>query len=198
MSLNVGELDPPDAAQVASVSEPTLTILLEARIHKQSFSLGAAGPVDRDRAGGGRDLGREAPRPDQPRRRRRCSARCRRAGNAASRGRERPIRSRRSSSSPPAASCVRDPRRGRGDAVRRERRAARADRAPPARAAPFRSADPKGAAHEPPIRRSATRSCDSPPRPRSRSPASWRRSSPVPCSGAACPSSRRGIPRWPR
>jgi flagellar motor switch protein FliM len=39
VSLGVGELDPPDAAQVASVSEPTLTLLIEARINRQSFSL---------------------------------------------------------------------------------------------------------------------------------------------------------------
>jgi flagellar motor switch protein FliM len=39
LSLTVGELDPPDAAQVASVSEPTLTLLMEARIGMQSFSL---------------------------------------------------------------------------------------------------------------------------------------------------------------
>jgi flagellar motor switch protein FliM len=39
VTLSVGELDPPDVAQVASVSEPTLTLLVEARIGKQSFSL---------------------------------------------------------------------------------------------------------------------------------------------------------------
>jgi flagellar motor switch protein FliM len=39
VTLAVGEIDPPDAAQIASVSEPTLTLLLEARINKHSFAL---------------------------------------------------------------------------------------------------------------------------------------------------------------
>jgi flagellar motor switch protein FliM len=39
VTLSVGEIDPPDAAQIASVSEPTLTLLLEARINKHSFAL---------------------------------------------------------------------------------------------------------------------------------------------------------------
>ncbi len=39
VTLAVGEIDPPDAAQVASVSEPTLTLLIEARIAKHSFAL---------------------------------------------------------------------------------------------------------------------------------------------------------------
>jgi flagellar motor switch protein FliM len=39
VSLAVGELDPPDAAQVASVSEPTLSLLIETRIGTQSFAM---------------------------------------------------------------------------------------------------------------------------------------------------------------
>lgn len=39
VTLSVGEIDPPDAAQIASVSEPTMTLLLEARINKHSFAL---------------------------------------------------------------------------------------------------------------------------------------------------------------
>lgn len=39
VSLSLGELDPPDIAQVAPVSEPTLTLLVEARLGKQSFAL---------------------------------------------------------------------------------------------------------------------------------------------------------------
>jgi flagellar motor switch protein FliM len=39
VTLSVGEIDPPDAAQIAAVSEPTLTLLLEARINKHSFAL---------------------------------------------------------------------------------------------------------------------------------------------------------------
>jgi flagellar motor switch protein FliM len=39
VTLSVGELDPPDAAQVASVSEPTLTLLIETRIGKSSYTL---------------------------------------------------------------------------------------------------------------------------------------------------------------
>ncbi len=39
MTLSAGEIDPHDAGQVASVSEPTFTILLECRIAKQSFAL---------------------------------------------------------------------------------------------------------------------------------------------------------------
>ena len=40
VTLSTGEIDPHDASQIASVSEPTFTILLECRIAKQSFSLG--------------------------------------------------------------------------------------------------------------------------------------------------------------
>lgn len=39
VSLTAGEIDPHDASQVASVSEPTFTIMLECRVAKQSFSL---------------------------------------------------------------------------------------------------------------------------------------------------------------
>jgi flagellar motor switch protein FliM len=39
VTLSAGEIDPHDAGQVASVSEPTFTILLECRIAKQSFAL---------------------------------------------------------------------------------------------------------------------------------------------------------------
>jgi flagellar motor switch protein FliM len=40
VTLSAGEIDPHDASQVASVSEPTFTILIECRIAKQSFALG--------------------------------------------------------------------------------------------------------------------------------------------------------------
>lgn len=40
VTLTAGEIDPHDASHVASVSEPTFTILLECRIAKQSFALG--------------------------------------------------------------------------------------------------------------------------------------------------------------
>jgi len=40
VTLSAGEIDPHDAGQVASVSEPTFTILLECRMAKQSFALG--------------------------------------------------------------------------------------------------------------------------------------------------------------
>jgi flagellar motor switch protein FliM len=39
VTLSAGEIDPHDAGQVASVSEPTFTVLLECRIAKQSFSM---------------------------------------------------------------------------------------------------------------------------------------------------------------
>ena len=39
VTLSAGEIDPHDAGQVASVSEPTFTILLECRMAKQSFAL---------------------------------------------------------------------------------------------------------------------------------------------------------------
>ena len=39
VTLSAGEIDPHDAGQVASVSEPTFTLLLECRIAKQSFAL---------------------------------------------------------------------------------------------------------------------------------------------------------------
>jgi flagellar motor switch protein FliM len=39
VTLNAGEIDPHDASQVASVSEPTFTVLMECRLNKQSFSL---------------------------------------------------------------------------------------------------------------------------------------------------------------
>jgi flagellar motor switch protein FliM len=64
VSLSVGELDPPDAAQVASVSEPTLTLLLEARINKQSFSLALLVPWLAIEPVVGAIAGREAARPD--------------------------------------------------------------------------------------------------------------------------------------
>jgi flagellar motor switch protein FliM len=38
VTLSVGEIDPHDASQVASVSEPTFTILIECRLNKQSFA----------------------------------------------------------------------------------------------------------------------------------------------------------------
>jgi flagellar motor switch protein FliM len=40
VTLSAGEIDPHDASQVASVSEPTFTVLLECRMAKQSFALG--------------------------------------------------------------------------------------------------------------------------------------------------------------
>ena len=40
VTLSAGEIDPHDAGQVASVSEPTFTVLIECRIAKQSFALG--------------------------------------------------------------------------------------------------------------------------------------------------------------
>jgi flagellar motor switch protein FliM len=40
VTLRAGEIDPHDASQVASVSEPTFTVLIECRIAKQSFALG--------------------------------------------------------------------------------------------------------------------------------------------------------------
>lgn len=40
VSLKTGEIDPHDAGQVASVSEPTFTVLIECRMGKQSFALG--------------------------------------------------------------------------------------------------------------------------------------------------------------
>ena len=64
VSLTVGELDPPDAAQVASVSEPTLIVLLEARIHQQSFSLALLVPWIAIEPVVGAISGREAARPD--------------------------------------------------------------------------------------------------------------------------------------
>jgi flagellar motor switch protein FliM len=39
VTLSAGEIDPHDASQVASVSEPTFTVLLECRLAKQSFAL---------------------------------------------------------------------------------------------------------------------------------------------------------------
>lgn len=63
VTLEVGELDPPDAAQVASVSEPTLTLLLEARINKQSFSLALLIPWLAIEPVVGAISGREAARP---------------------------------------------------------------------------------------------------------------------------------------
>jgi flagellar motor switch protein FliM len=39
VTLSAGEIDPHDASQVASVSEPTFTVLIECRIAKQSFAL---------------------------------------------------------------------------------------------------------------------------------------------------------------
>ncbi|MGH2858641.1 MAG: flagellar motor switch protein FliM [Solirubrobacteraceae bacterium] len=39
VTLTAGEIDPHDAAQIASVSEPTFTILIECRMAKQSFAL---------------------------------------------------------------------------------------------------------------------------------------------------------------
>ena len=39
VTLTAGEIDPHDASQVASVSEPTFTILIECRLNKQSFAL---------------------------------------------------------------------------------------------------------------------------------------------------------------
>jgi flagellar motor switch protein FliM len=39
VTLTAGEIDPHDAGQVASVSEPTFTLLLECRIAKQSFAM---------------------------------------------------------------------------------------------------------------------------------------------------------------
>jgi flagellar motor switch protein FliM len=39
VTLSAGEIDPHDAGQVASVSEPTFTLLLECRVAKQSFAL---------------------------------------------------------------------------------------------------------------------------------------------------------------
>ncbi len=39
VTLSAGEIDPHDASQAASVSEPTFTILLECRLAKQSFAL---------------------------------------------------------------------------------------------------------------------------------------------------------------
>jgi flagellar motor switch protein FliM len=39
VTLSAGEIDPHDASQVASVSEPTFTILLECRLAKHSFAL---------------------------------------------------------------------------------------------------------------------------------------------------------------
>jgi flagellar motor switch protein FliM len=39
VTLSAGEIDPHDAGQVASVSEPTFTVLLECRLAKQSFAL---------------------------------------------------------------------------------------------------------------------------------------------------------------
>jgi flagellar motor switch protein FliM len=40
VTLSAGEIDPHDAAQAASVSEPTFTVLIECRMAKQSFALG--------------------------------------------------------------------------------------------------------------------------------------------------------------
>ena len=40
VTLRAREIDPHDASQVASVSEPTFTVLVECRIAKQSFALG--------------------------------------------------------------------------------------------------------------------------------------------------------------
>ena len=39
VTLTAGEIDPHDAGQAASVSEPTFTVMLECRVAKQSFSL---------------------------------------------------------------------------------------------------------------------------------------------------------------
>jgi flagellar motor switch protein FliM len=39
VTLSAGEIDPHDASQVASVSEPTFTVLIECRMAKQSFAM---------------------------------------------------------------------------------------------------------------------------------------------------------------
>jgi flagellar motor switch protein FliM len=39
VTLSAGEIDPHDASQVASVSEPTFTVMIECRLAKQSFAL---------------------------------------------------------------------------------------------------------------------------------------------------------------
>jgi flagellar motor switch protein FliM len=39
VTLSAGEIDPHDASQVASVSEPTYTVMMECRVAKQSFAL---------------------------------------------------------------------------------------------------------------------------------------------------------------
>ncbi|MGH2913365.1 MAG: flagellar motor switch protein FliM [Solirubrobacteraceae bacterium] len=63
VSLNAGEVDSHDAAQVATVSEPTFTVLIECRMAKQSFALAllipwmAIEPVVRKISG--RESGRE-------------------------------------------------------------------------------------------------------------------------------------------
>jgi flagellar motor switch protein FliM len=44
VTLKAGEIDPHDAGQVASVSEPTFTVLVECRMGKQSFALGLLVP----------------------------------------------------------------------------------------------------------------------------------------------------------
>jgi flagellar motor switch protein FliM len=62
VTLSAGEIDPHDAGQVASVSEPTFTIMIECRLAKQSFALAmlipwiAIEPVEQ--AISGRDTGR--------------------------------------------------------------------------------------------------------------------------------------------
>jgi len=64
VTLQAEEIDPHDASQVASVSEPTFTILIECRIAKQSYALGllipwiAIEPVVQTISG--RDDGRQA------------------------------------------------------------------------------------------------------------------------------------------
>ena len=125
VSLTVGELDPPDAAQVASVSEPTLTILLEARIQQQSFSLALLVPWIAIEPVVGAISGREAARPDAGAPDLADAARdVRRSGDPARRGRERrPVGAGDPRVGTGQRGVAGRPRGGRRDAVRRERRA---------------------------------------------------------------------------
>jgi flagellar motor switch protein FliM len=65
VTLSTGEIDPHDAGQIASVSEPTFAVLLECRIAKQSFSLGllipwlAIDPVEQKISGREDDASRD-------------------------------------------------------------------------------------------------------------------------------------------
>ena len=66
ITLRAGEVDPTDAAQVASVSEPTFSIVLECRINQQSFTLTLLVPWIAVEPVANQLSGREPTRRDEP------------------------------------------------------------------------------------------------------------------------------------